>query len=81
MSHRAMMCYIRTCDGCGAAYNDGAYEYVPHWPSLEEMLKETPDIDSEWQEIDGKHFCPRCYDWDAETGDVIRKPSPHGGAS
>lgn len=50
------------CDGCGERFmNDsGNVGYVDNdiWPDAE---------DYGWQEIDGKHYCPNCCEYDEET--------------
>ncbi len=57
------------CDRCGERFHDenGFIGYIDYdiWDSAES---------SEWVEIDGKHYCPDCYELDEETDEYRPKP-------
>ena len=52
---------IYICDGCGKTYIDewGHSGY----PGYNMWNKAYAD---EWEEIDGKHYCPECYEFDID---------------
>lgn len=56
------------CDGCGERFHDenGCVGYIDYdiWNEAES---------SEWQEIDGKHYCPNCCEYDEETDAYVPK--------
>lgn len=61
-----MTTYI--CDGCGERFRDenGFVGYIDYdiWDDAES---------SEWREIDGKHYCPDCYEYDEESDEYVAK--------
>lgn len=62
-----MLTYI--CDGCGERFSnaDGCVGYVDYdiWEEAES---------SGWLEINGKHYCPDCYEYDENVDDYVAKP-------
>ena len=56
---REVTMYQAVCDGCGLE-SDGA------WRTAELAVCESVDMD-DWREIDGKLYCPDCYEYDEET--------------
>lgn len=60
--------YAITCDGCGKTFSaDDIVAWVDVCTAREQAL------DSEWQEIDGKHYCPDCYEYSEELDEYVPK--------
>lgn len=61
-----MTTYI--CDGCGERFRDenGCVGYIDYdiWEQAES---------DDWLEIDGKHYCPNCYEYNEELDKYIPK--------
>ena len=59
-----MTTYI--CDGCGERFRDenGCVGYIEYdiWHEAES---------SEWHEIEGKHYCPSCCEFNEEADEYI----------
>ena len=47
--------YVMTCDCCLSEFNDVCYH------TEEDTLEYSAEC-SEWKQIDGKWYCPDCYD-------------------
>lgn len=60
--------YEMYCDRCGAQLDDGDIVAYKEKEGLEFVASE-----SEWQTIDGKHYCPACYELDEETEEYMPK--------
>ena len=60
--------YEMYCDRCGAQLDDGDIVAYKEKEGLEFVASE-----SEWQTIDGKHYCPACYELDEETDEYVPK--------
>lgn len=58
------------CDRCGCCCDDSMG--IIAWSDKEGA--EQVALDSDWREIDGKHYCPDCYDVDDCTDDYRPKP-------
>ena len=58
---RPVTLYEGICDGCGKRleYAGGA---ITAWGDKLDVLKLMQD--SDWSEINGKHYCPDCYEYD-----------------
>lgn len=59
-----MITYI--CDGCGDRFHN-ENDYVGYidcdiWDEAES---------SDWHEIDGKHYCPNCCEYDEEKDEYV----------
>ncbi|MFV0536797.1 MAG: hypothetical protein ACK5M3_05410 [Dysgonomonas sp.] len=70
MSIEKINSFVIICDNCGDYYSQG--NHIPSFASIvdaEIELDEQPD--REWEEKDGKHYCPNCYKYDEETGEVV----------
>lgn len=65
--------YSMVCDRCGKTlfYDD----YVSAWP--DECSVNGVAQDCEWKNIDGKDYCPDCYEYDEEIDDYV--PQKKGG--
>ena len=58
------------CDRCREDYEGNEYSY---WADKSDAVDEA--INDGWEEIDGKHYCPCCYDEDPQNEDnFIPKP-------
>ena len=62
--------YGLTCDRCKTDFDDGEHT---HWNDETTVLEQASE--SEWQEINGKHYCPNCYE-DLEDEYVALEPFP-----
>ena len=49
--------YGLQCDRCGDDYESGEYTYFSDKGDVLDSA-----IDNDWQEIDGRHYCPCCYE-------------------
>ena len=52
------------CDCCGKYYDEDIG--VAHWFRSEQDAVEA-SVDDGWAEIDGKLYCPDCYQYNADT--------------
>lgn len=61
--------YSMVCDRCGKPliYDDSIVAWNDEC-SAREVAQ-----DSEWQEIDGKDYCPNCYEFNDELDEYIPK--------
>ncbi len=58
--------YMVFCDRCGKYFqNDNG---VCAYPDSD---IEVEALESEWREINGKHYCPDCYEYDDEADDYV----------
>ena len=60
--------YDIICDRCGKSFTDESETCYPDTKSAEMVAK-----DSEWLTIDGKHYCPDCYELDKVTDEYVPK--------
>lgn len=62
--------YSMVCDRCGKTlfYDD----CITAW--TDECSAREVAQDSEWKQIDGKDYCPNCYDYDEDIDDYVPKP-------
>ena len=65
--------YEMYCDRCGAQLDDGDIVAYKEREGLEFVASE-----SEWQTINGKHYCPDCYEVDEEGYNVPKKGGING---
>lgn len=62
--------YQCVCDGCGKAYVDEDRGFCA-W--ADESYAADAAYEDGWTEIDGKDYCPDCYDYDEETDEYKPK--------
>lgn len=60
--------YDIICDRCGKSLTNESGDCY-----LDSNIAVFIAILSEWLIIDGKHYCPDCYEVDEETGDYVPK--------
>ena len=60
--------YSVICDRCGKIYRDDS---IIAW-SDEGTAKEQA-LESEWVEIEDKHYCPDCYEFDEKLDEYVPK--------
>lgn len=70
---RQVKMYSMVCDRCGKTliYDDAIAAWTDECSAREVAL------DCEWMNIDGKDYCPNCYDYDEEIDDYV--PIKEGG--
>lgn len=54
--------YTCVCDRCGKEYECEEYDIIA-FETKEQAFYYANTFD-DWKEIDGKHYCPDCYDYD-----------------
>lgn len=67
---REVTMYQAVCDGCSKAHVNksmGYYAWADESYALEDAYEEG------WTEIDGKLYCPDCYEYDEETDEYKPK--------
>ena len=62
--------YQCVCDGCGKAHVDEFNGYVA-W--TDETGARTSASEDEWTQIDGKDYCPDCYEFDEKKDEYVPK--------
>lgn len=62
--------YSVICDRCGKAFID-EFNGIMAW--LDEGTAKEQAMESEWTEIDDKHYCPDCYEFDDELDEYVPK--------
>ena len=62
--------YEAVCDGCGLIHYDTAMQ-ASKFKNKSEALGSA--IYDKWTEIDGKLYCPYCYEYDEETDEYKPK--------
>ena len=67
---RPVTLYEGICDGCGKRleYDGGAISAWYDQLTVSELMQ-----DSEWLEINGKHYCPDCYEYDESINEYVPK--------
>ncbi len=60
--------YIAKCDHCGEILQDGE---IVAWADADEAQRMAEE--SEWREINGRLFCPDCYEVDEDTDEYVEK--------
>lgn len=61
--------YACVCDGCGKMHVNENLGYVA-WVDGSQAFEDAGEAG--WT-IDGKHYCPDCYEYDDETDEYILK--------
>lgn len=62
--------YEGICDGCGRQFEDDGGNITAWGDSADvEFLMQ----ESGWQEINGKHYCHDCYEFDDELDEYVPK--------
>lgn len=67
---REVTMYQAVCDGCGKTHineNMGYCAWVDGCSAIEDACE------AGWTEIDGKLYCPDCYEYDEETDEYKPK--------
>ena len=67
---RKVTMYQAVCDGCGKAHVNEFLGYCA-WVDKSSAVEDA--VDSEWTEIDGKLYCPDCYEYDEKTDEYKLK--------
>lgn len=62
--------YQAVCDGCGESYYDDFNGFVA-WS--DEVAAQNAATENEWMEINGKLYCPDCYEYDEELDNYVVK--------
>ena len=62
--------YSVVCDRCGKTFID-EFNGIIAW--LEEGTAKEQAMESEWAEIDDKHYCQDCYEFDDELDKSVPK--------
>ena len=62
--------YKVICDNCGHD-TSGYSELFIAWDDPIEAVNQAQDAD--WREIDDKHYCPECWEWDLEKDEAVIK--------
>lgn len=67
---RKVTMYEGICDGCGRQFEDDGGNIIAWGDSadIEFLMQE-----SGWQEINGKHYCPDCYEFDDGLDEYVPK--------
>lgn len=65
--------YQCVCDGCGKAYVDDFNGFVA-WS--DKITAQAAATENDWHEIDGRHYCPDCVEYDEELDDWVPKKRP-----
>lgn len=60
--------YSVVCDRCGKTFDA---EDIVAW--TDECTAREQALESEWQEIDGKHYSPDCYEYDDNIDEYVPK--------
>ena len=60
--------YDIICDRCGMSLSNESGDCYPDTNSAEMVA-----LQSEWKEINGKHYCPDCYEVDEKTDEYVPK--------
>lgn len=63
--------YQCVCDRCGKTYIDEC-EGIVAW--ADGNYASNAAYEDGWADIDGKDYCPDCYEYDEETDDYYAKP-------
>lgn len=58
------------CDRCGEIYESGEHAYF-----MDESEAIEQALESEWGELNGKHYCPNCHMVNSETDEVTPFPA------
>lgn len=60
--------YVIACDGCGKVCDsDGMFAWT------DEHSAKFMAFESEWKEIEDKHYCPDCYEYDDSIEEYVPK--------
>lgn len=66
--------YQCVCDGCAKSHVDDFNGYVA-WS--DETYAAEAAYENGWTNIDGKDYCPDCYEYDEETDEYKPKSKEH----
>ena len=58
------------CDRCGKQFVDD-FNGIVAW--LDEGTAKEQAMESEWIELLDNHYCPECYEFDAELDEYVHK--------
>lgn len=61
--------YSVVCDRCGKTY--GVDDGIISWG--DECTAKEQAMESEWEEIGDKHYCPDCYEFNEELDEYVPK--------
>ena len=61
-------CWNVKCDGCGLEFDGGEFS---GWNDKSYSYDVAQNED--WEEIDGSHYCPECWQWNEDETEVIPK--------
>lgn len=61
--------YSVICDRCGKIY--GEDDGIIAWPEICTAREQV--MENDWIEVDNKHYCPDCYEFDYELEDYVPK--------
>lgn len=53
------------CNRCGELYEDGEHSF---WGDESSAIENSTN--SDWAELNGKHYCPNCHEVDEETDEI-----------
>ena len=67
---KSVAMYYVVCDRCGKQFVD-EFNGIVAW--LDEGTAKEQAIESEWSDIDDKHYWPDCYEFDDELDKYIPK--------
>lgn len=62
--------YSIKCDRCGEDFIDPETGFDAY---ADECSAREAALNSNWAEIDGKHYCPNCYQYNEETDEYEPK--------
>lgn len=62
--------YSCVCDGCGKTHVNDELGYIA-WVDECQAFADAEEYG--WTEIDGKLYCPNCYEYDEETDEYMPK--------
>ena len=67
---KSVTMYSVVCDRCGKSFID-EFNGIVAW--LDEGTAKEQAMENDWIEIDNKHYCPDCYEFDRELEDYVPK--------
>lgn len=67
---RKVEMYQCVCDGCGKEFVDDYNNYCA-W--VDETYAAEAAYENDWTNIEGKDYCPDCYEYDEETDEYKPK--------
>lgn len=67
---KAVTMYSVVCDRCEKTFID-EFNGIVAW--LDEGTAKEQAMESEWEEIGDKHYCPDCYEFDEKLDEYVPK--------